>query len=63
MNLHFVSMERGFVRILNESLTNPDSKISDTLKILNKSIKLFFSNVLNKYVYYSYLVFHSKNIY
>jgi hypothetical protein len=42
MNLHFVSMERGFARIFNESLTNLDPKISDTLKILNKSIKLLF---------------------
>jgi hypothetical protein len=50
-NLHFVSMEKGFAQILGKSLANPDLKISDTLKILNKSIKLFFSNVLNKYVY------------
>jgi hypothetical protein len=49
--MHFVSMEREFTWIFNESLINPDSKISDTLKILNKSIKYIFSNVLNKYVY------------
>jgi hypothetical protein len=61
--MYFVSTERGFARILSESLTNTDPKISDTLKILNKSIKLIFSNVLNKYILNSYLVFHSKNIY
>jgi hypothetical protein len=44
-------MDRGFAPILSESLANPDLKISDALKILNKSIKLFFSDVLNKYVY------------
>jgi hypothetical protein len=45
MNLHFVSIKRGFARILSESLANPDMKLNDTLKILNKSINLFFSNI------------------
>jgi hypothetical protein len=44
MNMHFVSMETEFARIPSKSLANSNPKISDTLKILNKSIKLFFSN-------------------